>query len=271
MKPVTFKPERARRSVHPGDLPDHQGRRHRVAPHQARRHPAGHSCCASSWRSRPTSMVPPLPEPKPGQTTRERVSVHSEAACATCHKLIDPVGLRLRELRRHRHATAPPRRASRSTPAASFPLGGATLNFKNAVEMLPQLAKSQEARDCMVTQWWRYALRRQELASEEPSLKLVREAFKQSGYDMRELLVAFTRTRAFSHRTAVPRGGAAMKSNGDTSTRRTTCERSRPPSRDQLEPRPPGSAEGSGRRRGLLAAAAGAAGPRPGRPRKRFV
>jgi hypothetical protein len=66
---------------------------------------------------------------------------------------------------------------------------------------MPQLAKTQEARDCMVTQWWRYALRRQELKTEDPSVKLVREAFRISNYDIREMLVAFTRTRAFSHRT----------------------------------------------------------------------
>ena len=149
-------------------------------------------------------MVPPLPEPKPGQTTRERVSVHSEAACATCHKLIDPLGFAFENYdaigryRTHRGGQAGRRQRA---PSRSAP---ATVTFKNAVELMPQLAKSQEVRDCMVTQWWRYALRRQELATEEPSLKLVREAFKLSGYDLRELLVAFTRTRTFSHRMPSP-------------------------------------------------------------------
>ena len=52
----------------------------------------------------------------------------------------------------------------------------------------------------MVNQWWRYALRRGEVTSEEPSLDLVRQAFKVSGHDLRELLVAITRTRSFTHR-----------------------------------------------------------------------
>jgi hypothetical protein len=143
--------------------------------------------------------VPPLPEPKPGQTTRERVSVHSMAPCATCHLLIDPVGFSFENY----DAIGRYRTMEENKPvdaSGSFSIGKDTIKFKNAVELLPAMAKSQEVRDCMATQWWRYALRRQELQSEDPSLKLVREAFRQSGNDLRELLVAFTRTRAFSHR-----------------------------------------------------------------------
>jgi hypothetical protein len=144
-------------------------------------------------------MIPPLPEPQPGQTTRERVSIHSEAACASCHKLIDPIGFAFENydaIARYRE-----KEENKTVDASGvFPLGSGALTFKNALELLPQLAKAQEVQDCMVTQWWRYALRRGELPTEEPSMKLVREAFRQSGHDMRELLVAFTRTRAFSHR-----------------------------------------------------------------------
>jgi hypothetical protein len=144
-------------------------------------------------------MIPPLPDPQPGQTTRQRTSVHSEASCATCHRLIDPLGFAFENY----DAIAKYRTLDEGQPVDAsgvFPLGSGEIAFKNAVELMPQLAKSQEVADCMVTQWWRYALRRGELPSEEPSLKLVREAFKGSGHDMRELLVAFTRTRAFSHR-----------------------------------------------------------------------
>jgi hypothetical protein len=144
-------------------------------------------------------MIPPLPEPKPGQTTRERASVHSEAACATCHKLIDPLGFAFENYDAiGRYRTTEEGKPINAT--GMFPLGSGAVVFNNAVELMPQLARSQEVRDCQVTQWWRYALRRQELATEEPSIKLVQEAFKLSGYDLRELLVAFVRTRTFSHR-----------------------------------------------------------------------
>ena len=144
-------------------------------------------------------MVPPLPEPKPGQTTRERVSMHSEAACASCHKMIDPVGFAFENydaIGKFRTTDE----GKQVDASGSFALGNATITFKNALEMMPQLAKSPEARDCMATMWWRYVHRRQEQQGEDPSLKLAREAFKLSNYDLRELLVAITRTKAFSHR-----------------------------------------------------------------------
>jgi hypothetical protein len=144
-------------------------------------------------------MVPPLAEPKPGQTTRERVAAHGMALCATCHKLIDPLGFSFENY----DTVGRYRTTEENKPVDAsgvFTLGSDTIMFKNAVELMPKLAKSQEARDCMVTQWWRYALRRQEATSEDPSIKLVQEAFRLSGQDMRELLVAFTRTRAFTHR-----------------------------------------------------------------------
>jgi hypothetical protein len=147
--------------------------------------------------------VPPLPEPKPGQTTRERNSVHSASPCATCHKWIDPLGFSFE----HYDVIGRYRTTEEGKPvdaSGAFPLGNDTITFKSAVELIPALAKSQEARDCMVTQWSRYALRRQVVDTEAPSMNLVREAFKQSNYDLRELIIAFTRTRAFSHRTPSP-------------------------------------------------------------------
>ena len=52
----------------------------------------------------------------------------------------------------------------------------------------------------MVKQWLRYGLKRHELDSEEPSIKALEAGFKAASYDMRELLVALTKTRAFTHR-----------------------------------------------------------------------
>ena len=88
--------------------------------------------------------------------------------------------------------------------AGSFALGNDRVTFKNAVDLMPQLAKSPGGARLHGKQWWRYALRREELDSEAPSLKLVREAFRLSGYDLRELVVAFTRTRGFTHRKPSP-------------------------------------------------------------------
>jgi hypothetical protein len=146
-------------------------------------------------------VVPTLPEPKPGQTTRERYSVHHDLACATCHKLIDPVGFSFEHY--------DPIGAWRDTEemkqidaTGTFTLSTGDIKFDGAVELMKQLAKSPEATQCMATQWLRYSMRRRELTSEDPSLKVLQASM--SGGDMRALMVAATKARTFTHRAPSP-------------------------------------------------------------------
>jgi hypothetical protein len=52
-------------------------------------------------------------------------------------------------------------------------------------------------RDCVPTQWLRYALARREGADDTCALKMVREAFAASGGNLKELMVTLTQTDAF--------------------------------------------------------------------------
>ncbi len=65
------------------------------------------------------------------------------------------------------------------------------------VELAALLARSGQARDCVPTQWLRYALGREEEEEDTCSLVALRQAFETSGGDMRELMVALTQTDAF--------------------------------------------------------------------------
>jgi hypothetical protein len=49
-------------------------------------------------------------------------------------------------------------------------------------------------------QWLRYVLRRAEVPEEAGSVKALTTAFEAASWDVRELLVALTGTRAFTHR-----------------------------------------------------------------------
>jgi hypothetical protein len=145
-------------------------------------------------------VVPTLPEPKPGQTTRERYSVHHDLACATCHKLIDPVGFSFE----HYDPIGAWRDTEEMKPvdsSGSFSLSTGDVTFKGAVELMKAIAKSPEAADCMATQWLRYMLRRNEFSGDQASLQLAVAALGKSSNDMREMLVALITSRAFTHRT----------------------------------------------------------------------
>ena len=67
----------------------------------------------------PPGNVPPPKPPTPGLTTRQRFEMHDMNACTgACHAAMDPIGYRVRALRRHRRASGPPTRTCPSTRAA---------------------------------------------------------------------------------------------------------------------------------------------------------
>ena len=146
--------------------------------------------------------VPPVAEPNDTQTTRERFDVHGKATCAaTCHQFLDPIGFAFEAY----DAIGTYRTTDRNKPVdttGSLTLpSGTPLAFKDATELVGQLAKLPETQDCMSTQWMRYMLGRREVAGEASSLAVVRELFKNSKHDLRELLVGLVRTRSFTHRS----------------------------------------------------------------------
>jgi len=149
-----------------------------------------------------TLVVPPLPEPQPGQTTRERFSVHHESPCATCHAVIDPIGFTFENY----DAIGAWRTQDGAKPVdatGSIKLSTGDFKLNGAVELMKQLAKAPEARDCMATQFLRYSLRRREIADEAASLKVLQSTMA-SDTDMRQLMVAATKARTFTHRAPSP-------------------------------------------------------------------
>jgi hypothetical protein len=144
--------------------------------------------------------VPAVADPNPMQTTRQRFEVHGKAACAqSCHSIIDPVGFAFEEFDAV-GAYRTQENGMNIDSSGTFNLNSGPVTFKNAVEMINELVKRPETTECMVKQWLRYGMRRQEGAGDEASLKALQTQFKSSG-DLRELIVALTKTRSFTHRT----------------------------------------------------------------------
>jgi len=149
----------------------------------------------------PNIVVPAVAEPNPMQTTRERFDVHGKDSCAiSCHSFIDPIGFAFENYDAvGAYRTTENNKPIDATGTVDLPKSG-KVSFNNAIELSAFLAKAPETKDCMVRQWVRYGLGRREVAGEEPSFKALAQVFEQSGYNLREMLVAFTKTRAFTHR-----------------------------------------------------------------------
>jgi hypothetical protein len=133
-------------------------------------------------------------------STRERFAAHGEAACArACHELIDPLGFAFE----HYDGIGAYRTMDGGKPVDAsgvFMLGGAAKRFDDALDLTRHLAAAPEVRACMVKQLLRYVLKRRDVPGDHSSLAFIADQFGRSGHDLRELLVAITRSRTFFYR-----------------------------------------------------------------------
>jgi hypothetical protein len=149
----------------------------------------------------PPDDVPDPKPPAPNLSVRERFDEHSKNPCATaCHSIMDPLGFAFENYNGiGAYQTSDGGKPVDAT--GSIELDGRAQPFKNAIELGKHLAASKQVASCMARQFLRYALRRKESQADQPSLAAASEAFAGSSYDLRELIVALTKTRAFTHRT----------------------------------------------------------------------
>ncbi|MDI1480939.1 DUF1592 domain-containing protein [Polyangium sp. y55x31] len=144
------------------------------------------------------------PDVRPDATTRERFAEHSEnPACAGCHIKMDPVGFGFE----HYDGIGLYRDTDQGLPIDDsgelVDTRGIDGPFEGVVELGQRLAQSEEARQCVATQWFRFAYGRVEGEDDRCSMSEIQQAFAASGFNVKELLVALTQTDAFRYRRAV--------------------------------------------------------------------
>lgn len=153
----------------------------------------------------PPDAVIVVPEPDPDSTARERFAEHSKnPACAGCHQLMDPLGFGFENY----DPIGRFRAEENGAPIdASGNIVDSDINgeFIGAVELAHKLTGSEDVRGCYTKQWFRYASGRGETRADDCSMAVLKERFKATGGNIKELLVALTQTDAFLYRKA---GGA---------------------------------------------------------------
>ncbi|HWA70972.1 MAG TPA: DUF1592 domain-containing protein [Polyangiaceae bacterium] len=149
------------------------------------------------------------PDTSKAATARERLAAHEAAgaSCASCHQLMDPIGLAFENfdgLGQYRTTEGGKTiDVSGEFKGSSDPsLSGA---FKGVREMAVKLAGSTQVRDCVATHWFRYASGRNEDNGDTCSLRTVRETFGSSDADLVELIVATTQADTFWFRSPIVR------------------------------------------------------------------
>lgn len=161
-------------------------------------------------------MPPPPPdavgagvEPNPEMTTRERFARHAESGsvCASCHRLIDPLGFGFENY----DAVGAYRVVENGKPIDS---SGAIVSvdpeidgpFVGAVDFVKRVEPSRVLRDCAAREAFRWGMGREEATSPPAStrdaaiLEMMALRLATRDADLRELLVGLVRTRAYAFR-----------------------------------------------------------------------
>jgi hypothetical protein len=149
--------------------------------------------------SPPANVNTAPPVPTPVTSTRERFAQHeSDPVCASCHVLMDPIGLGFEHfdpVGAYRDVDGlGPVDATGQINKASPDLDG---SFNGAVDLANRLAQSALVRDCVASQWFRFSLGRMESTNDACSIQGLRDTFNASGGNVRDLLARIVLSPAF--------------------------------------------------------------------------
>jgi len=147
------------------------------------------------------------PEVDPKATTRDKFAQHSsDPGCAGCHTLMDPIGFGFE----HYDGIGQWRDQDHGFPVDATGAISATRDsngaFDGAVALAARLGESAEVRECVATQWFRFGYGHGEEKADACAMAQLQEAFRAADYNVKELLVALTRTDAFRYRQVVVAG-----------------------------------------------------------------
>lgn len=143
------------------------------------------------------------PDPNPNATTRERFSIHTEdARCAGCHALIDPVGFGFEQ---YDHLGRFRETENGETVDVSGAINGTkdvmlSGEFNGVSELSDKLVQSERVQDCIAVHWYRYGLGHVETDADLCSLQKVQTRFRESGGNLKELIVSLAVSDAFRYR-----------------------------------------------------------------------
>jgi len=163
-----------------------------------------------------STNLPALTDELP-MTNRQRLSVHlTSETCASCHRLIDPIGLGLEQFdaigrfRATQHLKILPtrdevKRKLKTKPteheldidASGTVAGIANSDFQTPRELGAVLAQDEGCQKCIVKMLFRYALGRHETAADREAIENLLITFKASQFRYRDLIIAIATSEPF--------------------------------------------------------------------------
>ena len=148
--------------------------------------------------------LPPVPPQQANQTNRQRYEGLTNGCGAPCHTVyINPIGFAFEDydgIGRYRTTD----NGQPVDTSGSYPFSDGTHTFKEANDLMQQIANSPQAHQCWSKKLASYALERDILAAERPTIESLGAVSQASGGSLKDVMLALVQTPAF--RTHV--GGA---------------------------------------------------------------
>ena len=149
------------------------------------------------------------------QTNRDRMGEHvANQFCATCHNLIDPIGVGLEKFdavgaRRDKYELLfsrgyhgdgggrrqPPKKVELTMDTKGFVAGIPNSNFSSPRELGVLLAKTPQCQECVVKQYFRYSAGRMETPADHALIQRVLDDFRNTQFRFKELIISLVRNR----------------------------------------------------------------------------
>jgi hypothetical protein len=148
-------------------------------------------------RPPPESVVPLAPDLHPDWTTRERVSVQTkDTACQSCHGLINPLGFALEHFDAIGRYRQMEHGQSIEATGSYLTRDGHEAKFDGARELAAFLARSEETHEAFVRQLFHQTVKQPIYAYGKNGLAELKQAFVESDFNLRKLLVEIVATSA---------------------------------------------------------------------------
>jgi Protein of unknown function (DUF1588)/Protein of unknown function (DUF1585)/Protein of unknown function (DUF1592) len=156
--------------------------------------------------------LPSADESKP-QSTKERLEAHrSQQICASCHRLLDPIGFGLEKYdaigrrREQQEIVFVPSHEERKKKPTKVDLAiddnGEVAGIPNSHFSTPRdlgtiLAANQQCQECVVKQLFRYAFGRQETEADRATIEAAYQKFRDSQFRFQDLILALVTSQEF--------------------------------------------------------------------------
>lgn len=155
--------------------------------------------------SPPAGTIPPLPDPIPGQTNRERVEAHTgDGFCGSCHNtIINPPGFALETF----DALGRTRTMDNNKPidtTGTFAVMEESMSFTDIEDLTTQLAESPIAHACYVANLTEFALARDLGTGEVALLTSLQAQSKESDASVKNMLLTMLQSPEFTNAKAAP-------------------------------------------------------------------